>query len=238
MRIRQGAVLETLRRVQRFLDDNAAILDSVNKSGARKNLNAVAAQIGAHAVDQDGGVRGSKGETARKKRLSMQLRFDHMRPIAEVAKQNLRDAPEFKSLGLPRYTLRNARLTAAARAMADAATPHVSVFIDHGLQATFIDDLRAAADGLDGAIDTANRSRGKRQGATKALTAMESQGRSMIKLLDSLVRPKLGSNDQLLGEWDAAKRVNRRLAVAVVGGVAAGTVVSATGNGGAADVAA
>jgi hypothetical protein len=52
------------------------------------------------------------------------------------------------------------------------------------------------------------------------------------------VRPKLGSNDQLLGEWDAAKRVNKRLAAAVVGGVSVGTVVSAAGNGGVSEVAA
>ena len=52
MRQRQGSVLETMRRVQRFLDTNDAVLAGINTSGSRKELNASIAQLRADAVDQ------------------------------------------------------------------------------------------------------------------------------------------------------------------------------------------
>src|SRR5437870_11664073 len=101
MRSKQGSVLETLRRTQGFLDAHAPLLDEVNKSSSRRKLDDVAAQLAAHAVNQDGGSRGSKGETAKQRTLRLALRFNHMRPIAAVAKERLRDVPEFEALQMP-----------------------------------------------------------------------------------------------------------------------------------------
>ena len=81
MQNRQGTVLETLRRAQRFLDDHTALLEAVNTSTARQKLDAVVSQLATHATEQGGGARESKGETAKQRRLRLTLRADHMRPI-------------------------------------------------------------------------------------------------------------------------------------------------------------
>jgi hypothetical protein len=212
MQNRQGTVLETLRRAQRFLDDHTALLEAVNTSTARQKLDAVVSQLATHATEQGGGARESKGETAKQRRLRLTLRADHMRPIAAIAEENLPKSPELKALGMPKARLRGAALSADARAMADAAIPFAATFIEHGLPSSFIEDLRDAAQALDRSIDLRNRSRDRRAGATQGLVAAEKHGRRMLVLINSLVQPRLRANDRLLGEWNALRRLRRRAA--------------------------
>src|SRR5437867_2726323 len=73
MQGRQEAVLESLRRIQRFLEDNGAMLDAVNQSGARKRLDQTVTQIGSHAVAQVAGRRAAEGETAKQRTLRLAL---------------------------------------------------------------------------------------------------------------------------------------------------------------------
>jgi hypothetical protein len=61
MRFLQNAVLAALKRVQLFLDDNAALLAAiVDLTAARKRLDAVVASFTGHVYDQDASDRGAK----------------------------------------------------------------------------------------------------------------------------------------------------------------------------------
>ena len=210
MRARQGSVLETLRRVQGFLDANDGLFGALNKSGARTTLDRAIAQLTSHAVDQDAGRVNSKGETARQRALRLSLRQAHMRAIAAVARAKLRDVPEFQALELPDARMTSARLIAAAGSMAEAATKHEQVFVDAGLPSDFIAALLGAADAVKGSIDGRAQNRGRRVGATAGLAAEEKQGRNVVKVLDALVVPALGTNDSLIAEWRSLKRVSPR----------------------------
>jgi hypothetical protein len=200
MKYRQGRVLEALRSVQVFLDKNAEVLDPINKSGARKNVDEVAAELQAHAVQQDGGRRKAIGETANQRELRLALRFA-MRPIAEVAAARLREAPQFAALRLPSHRLKGMAMVAAAHAMADAATPHT------GLPAEFIAELRQAADALSGSYDQRRDGQTARAGATRGLEDAERRGRQALRILDALVVPVLGLDDALLRAWRSARRI-------------------------------
>ena len=206
----QGTVLETLLRVQRFLDDDTATFDAVNQSAARKRLDDTVTQLGSHAVAQAGGHRTSQGETARQQQLLLELRRDHMRPIAVIASQKLRDEPEdFTKLRLPRAQLKGPRLTAAARDMANAAEKYTDLFVKEGLAADFVARLRAAADVLDESIKTRGQSLGQRAGATTGLKAQTTRARAVIRQIDALVRPKLVANEERLREWEVASHIKR-----------------------------
>lgn len=209
MQGRQGTVLETLQQVQQFLDDNGTILDTVNQSGARKRLDEIVAQIGTHAVAQVGGRRASIGETAKQHQLRLALRSDHMRSIAVIAGQKLREKPEFTDLRLPAWNLRGPALTAAARDMANAAEKYTDLFVQEGLPADFVAQLRTAADLLDQSMIARGQGKGQRAGATTGLVSETKRARANIRLLDSLVRPKLGINDQLLRQWEVASHIRR-----------------------------
>lgn len=206
---RQGAVLETLLRIRRFLEDFTAMLGAVNQSDARKRLDDTVTQIGSHAVAQVGGHRVSQGETARQRLLRLALRNDHMRPIAVIASQKLREEPEFTKLLLPPVKILGPMLTAAARDMANAAEQYTDLFVKEGLAADFVAELRAAANALDQSMIARGQSQGQRAGATKGLQAETARARALIRQLDSLVRPKLGTNEELVREWEVASHIKR-----------------------------
>src|ERR1700712_4172458 len=100
MRIGQNAVLATLRRSQQFLDVHGDVLAAVNTS-TRKQLDDVVTQLSELSVTQESGIRGSKGETARKRALRLPPPRHDMTPITELARLKLRDVPEFAALMLP-----------------------------------------------------------------------------------------------------------------------------------------
>lgn len=157
MRFLQNAVLAALKRVQLFLDDNAALLAAiVDLTAARKRLDAVVASFAGHAYDQDASDRGAKGETAKQRQLRAQLRSQQMEPIALIARKNLRTTPEFAALQMPKPTVIGEAFIVSGKAMADAATIHKDTFIEHGLPSTFLDDFMAAI-AVDGQLSAPTR---------------------------------------------------------------------------------
>src|SRR6185437_2751706 len=93
--------LNTLTRVQRFLDDNNAALEDINTSGYRAILDDAVTNLSAHAINQTGSQRKSIAETAKERVLRNNLKLNHMRRIAMVARAQLRQVPEFAALKMP-----------------------------------------------------------------------------------------------------------------------------------------
>ncbi len=209
MRNEQNAVLASLRRAQQVLDTHADRLSPVNTS-TRTQLDDVVTQLSTLAITQDGGARGSKGETARQHALQLALRRNYMAPIAELARLKLREVPEFAALTLPSADVNPQRLVAAAYAMADAASTHAPVLVGNGLPATFADDLRAAAAALSDSVLERSKYQGSRVGATAGLIAEEKRGRSLLKVLNALIMAHVGNDAQVMAEWTVAKAVRRK----------------------------
>ena len=211
MRFLQNAVLAALKRVQLFLDDNAAVLAAiVDLTAARKRLDAVVASFTSHAYDQDASDRGAKGETAKQRQLRVKLRGQRMAPIALIARKNLRTTPEFAALQMPKPTVSGEAFIASGKAMADAATIHKDTFIEHGLPSTFLDDFKAAITSLDSSISDREQNYNRRLAATKGLDEREKQGRLVLSVLDSLLEPALVDNDALTRGWQGARLIRRR----------------------------
>jgi hypothetical protein len=210
MRFSQSNVLETVRRVQAFMDRNAGDLGDVNASGARKTLDRVEMQLSAHAADQVAGHVNAKGETANQRALRLALRLRHMRPIAAIARAKLRDVPSFHALTLPDSRLNGSRTAASAAAMADVATQHASVFVEQGLSADFVERLRAATEAVKQSVDGRAASRGRKVSGTRGLSSEEKNARAQLNVLDSMVVPLLLDKDALLAEWRSLRRINAK----------------------------
>jgi hypothetical protein len=211
MRFLQNAVLAALKRVQLFLDDNAAVLAAiVDLTAARKRLDAVVASFTDHAYNQDAGSRGAKGETAKQRQLRLTLRAQQMDPIALIARKNLRTTPEFAALQMPKPTVSGEAFIASAKAMADAAAIHKDTFIEHGLPSTFLEDFKVAITKLDSSISNREQNYNRRLSATKGLDEKEKHGRLVLSVLDSLLEPALADNEPLLRGWEGARLIRRR----------------------------
>ena len=211
MRALQNMVLVALLRAQRFFEEYATQLTGgVDLTAARKRLDDIVASFSTHAFDQSVNDRGAKGETLKQRQLRDTLRIEQMRPIAEIARRNLRTVPEFKALQMPRQTSTGPAFIASAKAMGDAAVLHKDTLIERGLPADFLDQFQTAVAKLEVSESDREKSRTRRMGATKALAFEEQEGRSVLKVLDALVRPALRGNEALLGTWDGARAIHRR----------------------------
>jgi hypothetical protein len=230
MKHRQTRVLDALRGTQGFLDNNDTLLAVINQSGARRTLDDAITQLSTHAVNQDVGTRLSQGETANQKTLRHTLRFNHMKPIADVARMHLREVPNFIALTRPRNNVSAMRLIAAAAGMADAAAPYAGVFVDAGLPPDFLEQLRQAADAMRRSLDDRAQHARTRTGATEGLKAAEKRGAGILRLLDGLVIPKLGPNDPLLVQWKSARKIHAKPGPVAGSGAAASSDISSIGN--------
>ena len=132
----QGAILEALLRAQRFLTENQTQLSSsVDLTVVRRRLDDVITSFTTHAVDQEGSSRSAKGETEKQRKLRLDLRTQHMAPIAEIARRSLRAVPEFKSLQMPSRWTKGTAFLEIARAMLGGASIHKDALLERGLPA-------------------------------------------------------------------------------------------------------
>jgi len=215
MRVRTNAVLAALLRARRFVTENLAqLMKAVDIAVVIMRLDGIIANLSAHAVDQDANNRSAKGETEKQRQLRLKLRTEQMKPIAEIARRNLRTVPEFKALQLPPRSAKGGAFLASAQAMANAATIHKEALLERGLPADFLDQFQATLTTLEGSISDREKSRTRRIGATKGLVFEEQEGRSLLRVLDAQVQRALRGNESLLATWKSARTIHERPASA------------------------
>jgi hypothetical protein len=203
--------LNTLTRVQRFLEINGSALGDINQSGYRKILDDVIDKLSGHAADQTTTKRTAAAETAKERVLRNALKLNHMRPIATVASAQLRQVPDFAALRMPPKTSTSRALISWAAAMKSAAGEYADAFVGAGLAADFLDQLQSSADALGNSLTSRTSNGAAQRGATIGLDAEATRGRQAVKVLDSLVEPLIQGNLALLGQWAAAKRFSGKV---------------------------
>lgn len=209
----QERVLEACRRVQAFMDANATLLDTINKSATRSELDGVVANLGNNAGAQATAHVTVKGETANKTALRQAL-LDHMRRIAAVAALRLEAVPQFEALKAPNTHSSASSLVALATAMGNTATPYEQTFLDAGLPADFLATLGAAASALSDSSGVRNTARATRSNATGSLKQAASRGRTVLKALNPIVLHALSPSPNsagLVAEWKAVRHVSAKL---------------------------
>ena len=210
MLTRQDAAIGAARSARRFCTDNAAALTSVDLTAACKRLDDVITSFTTHAYDQDAHNRSAKGETEKQRQLRLKLRSQQMAPIAEIARRNLSAVPEFGELQLPRRSLKGEAFLVSAKAMGDAASKYKDALLARGLPADSLDQFQVLLTTYASSVADRQQNRNQRIGATKGLAVEEQEARSVLKVLDALVRRALQGNAALLGAWNAARKIQYR----------------------------
>jgi hypothetical protein len=209
MQSRQGNMLQALRTVDNFLTTNAATLDGVVTTGARKKLADAIATLEATVNEQAGSGVIAKGGTSRFRALRTALIRDHMTPIARIARAELPPTPELSAFRLPKKEWRMERVAAAAHGMALAAEPYSAHFVTAGLPTDFIAQLKGAADAMVRSVSDRKETRGRLSGATKGLATTISSALKLVSVIDAMVTTALVDDPALLANWKVVKRVRR-----------------------------
>ena len=210
MREIEDAVFQALLRAQGYIDENDALLKGVDLVAARKRLDEVVETFRTHAIDQNVGDRGALGETAKQRELRVKLRKEQMEPVAVIARRNLRSVPEYAALQMPKPSVVGQAFLASASGMAKAATIHKDTLIAHGMSSTFLDDFNASIASLADSLIIRQKSVSQRVKATKALSVEEKNARTILSVLDALVRQAVGTDETLWHSWESARMIRRR----------------------------
>lgn len=209
MQNEQIHVGQSLRRVQHFLDAHKDIVGAVNSTDARKQLDSVVAQLDETVDEQGTNTRQARAEVHRRQQLEDMLVRKYMTPLAKFARARLQGAPGFAALTPSGNNLTTERLVLSARSMAQAAGPLTDVLTKAKFPATFLEQLRTAADAVKASIDVGASTRVRRTGATKQLASSLRVGRNAVATIDALVSHLILGDERLVREWRAAKRITK-----------------------------
>ena len=206
MQLKYSQFLAALRQTQSLLDTNTAVLGTINTSGARRELDAAAAQLEALGETQGSHRTQARGERTNELRLARALRRQHMRPIVRIARAKVPKVAQLAAMTLPPLRTNSTALATQAGSIADAVQPYAQEFVDAGLPADFTARMRAAAAALVQSIGGKGDHRQQRIGATTALDQQVQQAKRVVAVLDGLVRAQLDEQEPLVSQWRAASR--------------------------------
>jgi hypothetical protein len=200
-------MLDTLQRVQAFLDAQATVLGAVVSPTLRTRLNDAATQLAAFQVEQSTTTGAAKGETANQAVLRKEFFADFMKPIAKIAKGSLKTAPELPVLTVASGKLRNGDFAGAAQSLADAAAKYESTFVSGGLAPDFLTQLRAAIAQLNASKVSRDGNLGQRAAATKGIADSTKTANEVLVVLDSAISKALKGNASLLAGWKSTRKI-------------------------------
>ena len=210
MHVSQLLQVQALRRSKTFLDDHPAVAGALNTTSAKKQLDDAVARLGPVVLEQGTRSIQTRSETGRRLQLEMELRRDHMSPVAEFSRIQLTGSANFAKLTPAASKLSGERLADAALAMADAAEAYKPKFLEAQFPADFLTQLRTLAGEVKASIDSRAKQQGQRTNATQALDAAIKDGLTAVRSLNPVIRRALKKDPGLLAEWRTASRVVRK----------------------------
>lgn len=207
MQLKRSRVFDAGRRVQGFLDSEGPALGATVPETLRTQLDAAIARIAAFQLEEETLVGTPQGETANQEAMRKALYADFLQPIAGVARFALRNTPDLTTLVVSPNDLRNDEFLTKVNAVADCAATHEQLFLQHGLSADFIAQLRAAVTQIAASRDSRALRIGRLAAARAGIEEWTSELRKVLGVLNRVLTPILRKNPPLLANWVASKRV-------------------------------
>jgi hypothetical protein len=208
-------VFDMGRRVQGFLDAQAATVGIIVPAALRAQLDDGVTQGAAFQLEQGASTSAAKGETSKQQLIRDDLYARFIHPVEGVAKKKLKGlatVTELASLIISAAFRHSNKLLTKATELADAAAKYEKVFIDNGLPADFIAQLRAGIAEVIASEAARVRQLSRRAAATTGIATSDKAIRATVDSMSRVLRPALKSNPPLLTDWMASKRI-RQLAV-------------------------
>jgi hypothetical protein len=202
-------VFDAARRVQGFLDAQAAIIGTAVPAPLRAQLDASVTQIAALQATQGANASAAKGETAKQKLLRGDLYAHLLNPVGGVARKQLRGVTEFPSLTVSAAFRESNKLLAKATELADAAAKYEKTFIDNGLPADFIAQVQAGVAAITASVVARGSDLTQRVTATAGMKVADKAARATIDTMNRALKKVLTANPALLAGWMAAKLVRQ-----------------------------
>lgn len=201
MRVRTMQAVQVFRGVRDHLTGKDIPVRTGTLAKHLENLEGIIGRLTSFAVEQDSTNRAALAGTIRRRRLLEELRQEFMRPVSQLATQLFPDDEEMqRALSMPPFR-DHERILAAANAMIDRATPHKDRFATGGFAADFLDRFKKAVADLQATIDEQTSLIARRSAATVGQLDELQRGRDLVRLLDTMIAPRLKATPAQAKEW-------------------------------------
>jgi hypothetical protein len=195
--------------VDEFLDEHALTPPVAKATAEIAVLKGSIAELATLAANQDAGNAEWKGASDDRDRLRNQLR-EELREVSAIAK--VLDPEQYPTAKAQFKLTVNGSFASyinRGNAFIQAIGPIKAVFVEHGLAADFDEALADTIAQLEEAGGhTENALQGQMVG-TAGMAEAAKRGVRAVRVLDSIVRPKLKSNPALLQVWKAVTKIER-----------------------------
>lgn len=174
-----------------------------------------------HEAQQRDGRISARGATIRRAQLRHQLVFQLLRHLVGVGAVAAKERPELaQQFQLPAPNGSNLALLTAAKGMLAEAEGSRDFLVGQGMSETLPDDLRKAVEEFEKVNDISRDARRDHVGARADLEAVTREILTQVKLLDGMIRYRLGGDAELMAAWKSARNVPNRRAKVVPPAVA------------------
>jgi len=170
-----------------------------------------------HDVLQGTGERGFR-EGAAERRLLVGAIWKMNRRIADIAKSIAEEGEDpgiAEKFRLPQANRTYQMAASTGVGFANEAEPIKALFIERGMEATFVTDLRALVTEFETAAGVRVGGLAVQITGTAGLAQLARQGLRFVRLLRPLINEKLKAQPALQASWKLASRVAKRGAVEV-----------------------
>jgi hypothetical protein len=218
MELTQLNVLDTGRRVQTLLDSQPAALGTAVPAPLRAQLDTAVTQLATSGTEQESLTTATSGGIVNQVAMREALTVDFLDPMARIARFALRESPDFQTLVVPSTVTRKGEFMNKVNAIADAAAKYEQDFIDHGMPADFIAQLRAAVAALNASIETRGKQVGLLKQARQGIKDSTKAVRAVLHVMDGNMKRVLKKNQPVLANWTATKRIQATVVTPLPGG--------------------
>lgn len=208
MSVKMRKHAERAQRVDLFMDGSAEDFPASSKGGAlAASLKGELSTLIGLAVARSAGTSKRQQGTVGRRGARETLR-GLVEAVADTAKSAACERPEIKGVfALTGKDRSDQTLIATARSFADAATPLMPLFVEYGLPATLLGDLRAGANSLEQSISLQTEAASAGVNTTTSAKETYQHLTDLIDRLDPIIRNKYRDNAVKLTAWERARRL-------------------------------
>jgi hypothetical protein len=209
MKTTQVRALDAGRRVQGFLDANAATIGTAVSASLRTKFDAAVTQLDQLRLDQETSKAAAAGETTNQAALRSDLYKHFVGPIGEVAKLNLKGSTDYPALVVTAAVEKKSEFVTKVNSQAEAAAKYEQLFIDHSLPADFLAQIKAGVAQVMASAANRQAQQTKQSAATGGLVTADQALHSLIKVVGGVLAKTLKGNATLSAGWKAAKLIRQ-----------------------------
>jgi hypothetical protein len=226
MQVKHTQVLQWARRVRDFLVEYDLKSAVAELRLVRQELADALDKLTANAAAQEAITKQARVQTTEIRRIRATLRDGLLKPIIRMSRtMELEINGAQITFTLPPFRVDSERLAAAADAMVTALKVVGPQFVARGFAADFVEQVSTATKALRDAIDQRAAQVARRTGTTAAVERDGARVTQLVRVIDTLVRPVIASNPELLATWENVVAVRQSPRS---GGVVASTPAEST----------